>query len=266
MAGRRSAERGLVRQSMTTRLVMPVDSSAVSDDRRTFHEILVGDDAVDFGDHRAGVGVPLGERWPRLTVSPSSALRRAPYWMRCTARSAPSGPTITTAMLRLSAISSPSEFRATLRLRMTTVPSKFEFDERLVGDLRRAADVERAHGELGARLADRLRRDDADSLAHVDGRAAGEVASVAGAADAVCRLAGENRTDLHLLDTGGGDRLDVPLLDHRALGHDHAAGLVDQVLSRGAAEDAGGQRRDDLAGIDDRHACGCRCRNRNRAR
>ena len=30
------------------------------------------------------------------------------------------------------------------------------------------------------------------------------------------------------------------------------AGLVDQVLGRGAAQDAGGQRGDDLAGIDDR--------------
>ena len=58
-------------------------------------------------------------------------------------------------------------------------------DERLVGELRRAADVEGAHGELRARLADRLRGDDADRLAHVDRRAAREIAPVAGAADAV---------------------------------------------------------------------------------
>ena len=41
------------------------------------------------------------------------------------------------------------------------------------GDRRRAADVEGAHGELRARLADRLRRDDADRLTRIDGRAAG---------------------------------------------------------------------------------------------
>ena len=45
--------------------------------------------------------------------------------------------------------------------------------------------------------------------------------------------------------------LDVPLLDHRALRHDDLAVLVDEVLGRGAAEDARGQRRDDLAGVDD---------------
>ena len=67
------------------------------------------------------------------------------------------------------------------------LPSKFELDERLLGDLGSAADVERAHGELGARLADRLRGDDADRLAHVDRRAAGKIAPVAHAAHAVGR-------------------------------------------------------------------------------
>ena len=56
---------------------------------------------------------------------------------------------------------------------------------RLLGAaLRRAADVEGAHGQLRARLADRLRGDHADRLADVHRRAAGEVAPVAMAADA----------------------------------------------------------------------------------
>ena len=60
-------------------------------------------------------------------------------------------------------------------------------DARLLGAaLGRAADVEGAHGELGARLADRLGGDDADRLAHVDDGAAREVAAVALDADAVC--------------------------------------------------------------------------------
>ena len=132
------------------------------------------------------------------------------------------------------------------------MPSKFELDEGLVRELRRAADVEGAHGELRARLADRLRRDDADGLAHIDGRAAREVAAVALGADAVLGLAGEHRADLHFLNAGGVDRLDVPFLDHLAGGHDHLAVRVLQILGRGAAENARRQRRDDLAGVDDR--------------
>ncbi len=56
-------------------------------------------------------------------------------------------------------------------------------------DLRRAADVERAHGQLGARLTDRLRGDHADRLADVDRRAAGEIAPVARGADALLGFA-----------------------------------------------------------------------------
>ena len=54
--------------------------------------------------------------------------------------------------------------------------------ERALLDLaarRRAADVERPHRELRARLADRLARDDADRLADVDLVAAREIAPVA---------------------------------------------------------------------------------------
>ena len=206
-------------------------------------------------------------RWPRLILSPSSTLRRAPYWMRCTARSAPSAPTMTTATLRRHddqfAVGVPRHVAVADPHRALEVG----LDEGLIGDLRRAADVEGAHRELRARLADRLRRDDADRLAHVDRRAAGEIAAVAGAADAVLRLAGEDRTDLHLLDAGGGDPLDVPLLDHRRLAaRSPSPSMVGQVLRRGAAEDARGERGDDLAGIDDRAHADAVARCRNRAR
>src|SRR3546814_10216378 len=68
--------------------------------------------------------------------------------------------------------------------------------------LGRAADVEGAHGELGARLADRLRGDDADRLADVHLGAAGAVAPVAGAADAAYRLAHQRRADEDGVDAG----------------------------------------------------------------
>src|SRR5205085_3151562 len=78
----------------------------------------------------------------------------------------------------------------------TTLFRSFEvrLDERLLVDLRRTANVEGTHGELRARLADRLRRDDADRLAHVDRRAAGKIAPVALGAHAVGRLAGDRKS------------------------------------------------------------------------
>src|SRR5205807_1230808 len=82
----------------------------------------------------------------------------------------------------------------------------------------RAADVEGAHGELGARLADRLRRDDADRLAEIDRRAAGKIAPVALGADAVLGLAGEHRTDADRLYAALLDLLDVAFVDGRAGG------------------------------------------------
>src|SRR4030095_11668683 len=74
---------------------------------------------------------------------------------------------------------------------------------------RRAADVERAHGELRAGLADRLRRDDADRLTEVDHVPARQIAPVAADADALARLTGQHRADLHPLEAG---LLDFPNL------------------------------------------------------
>ena len=64
----------------------------------------------------------------------------------------------------------------------------------------RAADVERAHGELGAGLADRLGGDDADGFAELDRQAGREVAAVALGADAALGFAGQHRADLELFE------------------------------------------------------------------
>ena len=101
-------------------------------------------------------------------------------------------------------------------------------------------------------LADRLRGDDAHRLADIDRRAAGEIAPVALAADAGDGLAGEHRADAQLLHAGGDDRLDLRLLEQRALlDDDLVRRRIAHVLGRGAAEDAHAERGDDLAGIDD---------------
>ena len=207
---------------MTTRFAMPVDSSVVSVIDCAVDEILVGDRAVDLGEDRAGVGIPFGDALAALDVvalvdlEPRAVLE---------AVHRPLGPVLADDHHRDVAAHDDQLALGVARDVAVAHPHRaFEvrLDEGLVGDLRRAADVEGAHRELRARLADRLRRDDADRLAHVDRRAAGEIAPVAGGADAVLRLADEHRTDLHLLDAGGRDRLDVLLLDHRSGGHDHA--------------------------------------------
>jgi hypothetical protein len=67
---------------------------------------------------------------------------------------------------------------------------------------RRAADVEGTHGELRAGFADGLRRDDADRFAALDQTAGGQVAAVAGDANAALRFAGQHGADLDALDAG----------------------------------------------------------------
>ena len=60
-----------------------------------------------------------------------------------------------------------------------------------------AAGVERPHGQLRARLADRLRGDDADRVADLGGLAGGHRAAVAGLAHAGDGLALEHRAHRH---------------------------------------------------------------------
>src|SRR5690606_33217787 len=116
-------------------------------------------------------------------------------------------------------------------------------DEGRIDHLRRTADVEGAHRELRAWLADRLGRNDADGLTDVDRRAACQIAAVALGADARHRLAGQHRTDANLLDLGSLDGLGLTLLDQLACGDDDLAGRwIDDVLSRRTAQDTVAQR------------------------
>src|SRR5204863_856013 len=97
------------------------------------------------------------------------------------------------------------------------------FEERLLGHLGGAADVEGPHRQLGAGLADRLGGDDAHGLADVHRRAARQVAAVAGAADADLGLAGQHRADLHRLHAAGLDEIDLVLVEIAVGGHDGLA-------------------------------------------
>src|SRR6185437_2164650 len=111
-------------------------------------------------------------------------------------------------------------------------------DLRLTRELRRTTDVEGAHGELGTRLADGLRRDDADRFADVHGGAAGEISPIALAADAVAEFARQHRPHAHLLDVRGLDLVgDVFGELATALDDDIARIRVLDIFGRGAAED-----------------------------
>ena len=155
----------------------PVDDHALGDagrlvelfrHRQPVDQILEVDRALDLGQDRPGVGIPLGDALAALDlVAVLDAQARA----------------VRDAVMRaLGAVGIDhrhhhvAHHRHHLAVRVLgdvlalelDLAVEVRLDERLLGDLRRAADVEGAHGELGARLADRLRRDDADRLAHVD--------------------------------------------------------------------------------------------------
>src|SRR5262249_19541733 len=126
------------------------------------------------------------------------------------------------------------------------------FQARLLGDSRsRAPDVERTHGELGSRLADRLRRDDTDGFAEFDQASRSQIAAVAHHADAAFRFAGQHGADLHPLDAGGLNRARQLFGDFLVHVHDHVAVVVLDLLERDAAHDPVAQGLDNFAGFDD---------------
>src|SRR5580693_8785311 len=240
----------------------PIDDHALGDagrlverlgQRLAFDQVLVADRALDFGEDRPGIGVPLGDALAALDVIALVDLQ--PRAVGDTVNGAFGAVGIGDGNDEVAAHRDQVAVRILGGVAVLDLDGAFEvrLDERLLGDLRRAADVERAHGELGARFADRLRGDDAHRLAHIDRGAAGEIAPVAQAADAAAGLAGEHGADLDLLHAGIDQLLDVLLLEQRRVRHqDVVTRRVAHVLSRGAPEDAACQRGDDGAGVDDR--------------
>ena len=95
---------------------------------------------------------------------------------------------------------------------------------------RRAADVERPHRQLRARLADRLRRDDADRQAQLDELARRQVAAVALRAAAAAARAGQHRADADLLDARLLDRRGLLLVDLLVLVDDRSRPMNGSVI------------------------------------
>ena len=265
MRGRRSLPRGWPFQSTTTRLEMPVEVVDHLAHRHAFDEVDVDRLARLLGDDRQGVGVPFGQLLAlgdgRVVVDQQArAVRHA--MLGTLALGAVDQHQLGVAAHHHRHAGAVDHDVAVAHLDVAVVA---RLDARLLGAaLGGAADVEGAHGELGARLADRLGGDDADRLADIDLRAARQVAAVALAADAGLGVAGQHRADAHLLDARLLDQLDPDLVDQLAgLAQHRAVQRVDDVVERHAAEDPLGERLDHVAAVDHRthrEAVG-RCRN-----
>src|SRR5690606_10009410 len=99
---------------------------------------------------------------------------------------------------------------------------------RLSGDTRRGTtDVEGPQRQLGARLADRLRGQDAHGLTDIHHLHGGEVAAVALLAEPAAALARQHRANLHARDAAVLDHVRGILVDQLARLHEHLA--VDRV-------------------------------------
>ena len=113
------------------------------------------------------------------------------------------------------------------------------FQARLLGDARRrAADVEGAHGELRAGLADGLRGDDAGGFAQLHHASGSEITPVAHDADPAFGFAGKHGADLHPLDAGGLNGIGQLFGDLVVDVNDDAAFVILDLLQRDAADNA----------------------------
>ena len=120
-------------------------------------------------------------------------------------------------------------------------------------ELRRAANVERTHGQLRARLTDGLRSDNAHSFTDIHRRTASKVTAIAGRANALFGFADQRRADLGRLDFSLLDRFHHRLIDERTSRHDHFTGRgVDDILGHGATQNTLTQRCNHRTTLNDR--------------
>ena len=97
--------------------------------------------------------------------------------------------------------------------------------------------VEGTQGQLCTRLADSLSGNHADSLALLHHESCSKVTTVALGAQAVFSLAGEDRTDLHFLDTGALDSVASTLANLFAGSNDQYTVLIEDVVYAYSTED-----------------------------
>ena len=117
---------------------------------------------------------------------------------------------------------------------------------------RSATDVEGAHGQLGAGLADGLRRNHTHSFTTVDQTTATQVAAIALGADAETGFTGQGRADLDFVNPGRLQRLEHVLVQHHAGTGQHGAVFgMQHLFGSDPTQHSVAQRLDDLAAFDD---------------
>src|SRR5262245_21797017 len=210
--------------------------------------------AADLGQDCEGVRVPLGDLLPLLDVSAVGDVQRRAVSDRVTLDLAPA---VVDDQHRAVAVHGDDlAFTADHRVEVVVfdVTARARLVRRLLGDLRgRAADVERAHRQLRAGLADALGGDDADRFADVDDLPRGQVAAVALDADSAARFAGEHRADAHAFDARVLDLCGDVLGDLSVDSGQYFAGdRVENVFQGDATDDAFAQPFDDVARLGDR--------------
>ncbi len=240
-------------ESATTRRREPGDFVDLFVEGDAFLEVLELDGSGDLGEDREGVRIPLAELVSEIDG--------------CALLDLELGAVDDSVTLFLAALLIDNRYRPVAvdgnqtaglgadrdEVDESHVAGVLGLDVRGIRDARcRSADVEGTHGELGARLADGLCRDDADGFAHLDHLARAEVTAVAEDADAALGLAGEHGADLHLLDTGSLNCAGQVFVDLLIDFDDGLTLEVLELLERHAANDAVAQGLDGLAGFDDR--------------
>ena len=187
------------RSSMIDALAQTGELVELLGHRLVLDDVHEADRAFDVGDDRVRVRIPGEDHLILLhlvavlrpcSIAPSGTCRRAPTAAFLSADAADDD---------LAFVRRDDPLPLAVRdvrpagRRTRSMPATFDLARRLLGDTsRRATDVEGAQRELRARLADRLRGDDADRLAEVDHRHGGQVAAVAHPAEPALRLAGEH--------------------------------------------------------------------------
>ena len=222
-------------------------------DRDTGLQVLELHGTCRFGEDREGVGIPLDHRLTerdRLTIFDLEA--RAVYDVVpffFAALFVDNGDQAG-AVHRDDLLTAALDHLQVDKLHEAIVAS---LDFRLFGDASGgAADVERAHRELRARLADGLRGDDADRFAHLNEAPGGEVAAVAASANTAPGFASEHGANLHAFDAGRLHGIGQLFGDFLVDLDDHVAFVVFDLLERDAADNAVAQRLDFDAGFENR--------------
>ena len=113
--------------------------------------------------------------------------------------------------------------------------------------------MEGSHRQLGTRFTDRLSGNNTDRFTDIDRRTAGQIASVAGGADAVFAFAGQNRTDLNLFDAGFFNHVNIVFGNQLTLLNQHFTGFrMNDIFLNGTAENTLADGNDDIAAVNDR--------------